>query len=92
VLRYFESREAVLLELLDRAAREWLEQLAGELRAGLSADAEPPQRGDQLAPTIATSLSARPVSCALVSAEAEVLEQIAANYKRRSRTSLSWSP
>ena len=31
VLRYFESREAVLLELLDAAWRDWLDQLAGEL-------------------------------------------------------------
>ena len=31
VLRYFESREAVLLELLDALSREWLDQLATEL-------------------------------------------------------------
>jgi AcrR family transcriptional regulator len=87
VLRYFESREAVLLELLDRASREWLEQLADELAAGVAADADPLERGDQLAATIATSLSARPVLCDLISSQAAVLEhnvspQIAANYKR----------
>ena len=31
VLRYFESREAVLLELLDHFLQEWLTELAGEL-------------------------------------------------------------
>jgi hypothetical protein len=81
------SREAVLLELLDRAWREWLEQLADELRAGVRADAGPRERGDQLAATIATSLSARPVLCDLISSQAAVLEhnvspQIAADYKR----------
>jgi AcrR family transcriptional regulator len=45
VLRYFESREAVLLELLDAASREWLGQLPGELaeaeaRAEVEAQAE----------------------------------------------------
>src|SRR3954451_10825730 len=34
VLRYFETREAVLLELLDAAWREWLDGLAAELRGG----------------------------------------------------------
>ena len=31
VLRYFESREAVLLELLDSAWQDWLAQLDAEL-------------------------------------------------------------
>ena len=35
VLRYFESREAVLLELLDHFLQEWLTELAGELAAGI---------------------------------------------------------
>ena len=34
VLRYFESREAVLLELLDAAWREWLDALADALPPG----------------------------------------------------------
>jgi AcrR family transcriptional regulator len=37
VLRYFESREAVLLDLLDAAEREWLDQLDAELSAQLDA-------------------------------------------------------
>src|SRR5580704_13371703 len=36
VLRYFESREAVLLELLDSAWQEWLTQLAQDLDAAVS--------------------------------------------------------
>src|SRR5215212_6142162 len=34
VLRYFESREAVLLELLDTAWREWLDALVVALPPG----------------------------------------------------------
>src|SRR5580658_4524790 len=34
VLRYFESREAVLLELLDRAWQEWLAELGQSLGVG----------------------------------------------------------
>lgn len=87
VLRYFESREAVLLELLDVAAREWLEELDGELAQAVQATAPAADRGDQVAATIAVSLAARPVLCDLISAQAAVLErnvsaQVAAEYKR----------
>src|SRR4029450_4387799 len=37
VLRYFDSREAVLLELLARSSREWFAQLATELPSGVRA-------------------------------------------------------
>ncbi len=87
VLRYFESREAVLLELLDAASREWLEQLDDAFAAAVDAGAAPTERGDQLAAAIATSLAAYPVLCGLISAQAAVLEhnvspQVAAKYKR----------
>src|ERR1700759_3115651 len=49
VLRYFESREAVLLELLDARSREWLEYLAAALPTAVDPSATPPERGDQLA-------------------------------------------
>ena len=39
VLRYFESREAVLLELLDDFLGSWLAELADELAAGIDAHA-----------------------------------------------------
>jgi AcrR family transcriptional regulator len=87
VLRYFESREAVLLELLHTAAREWLTQLEQELPAVVSAQAPAAGRGDQLAAALAASLAARPVLCDLASAQSAVLErnvspQVAAQYKR----------
>src|SRR5580692_2966523 len=49
VLRYFESREAVLLELLDSAWQEWLAALEADLGAAVDATAPPARRGDQLA-------------------------------------------
>jgi len=87
VLRYFESREAVLLELLDSAWREWLGQLDGDLARSVDAGAPVAVRGDQLAAAIAASLAARPVLCDLISAQAAVLERnvspkVAAEYKR----------
>lgn len=87
VLRYFESREAVLLELLDVASREWLEHLEGALPAGVDADAPLPGRADQMVAALAASLADRPVLCDLTSAQAAVLERnvspaVAAEYKR----------
>src|SRR5690349_294708 len=49
VLRYFESREAVLLELLDIFLERWLAELAEELAAGIEADAAPEVRAGRLA-------------------------------------------
>jgi AcrR family transcriptional regulator len=87
VLRYFESREAVLLELLDAASREWLELLDDTLTAAVDTSAASSERCDQLAATLAASLTARPVLCDLISTQAAVLEhnvspQVAAQYKR----------
>nr|WP_046496335.1 TetR family transcriptional regulator [Streptomyces odonnellii] len=87
VLRYFESREAVLLELLDAAMSEWLADLDEVLTGAVDADAPLPERGDQLAAALAASLADRPVLCDLVGAQAAVLErnvspQVAAGYKR----------
>ncbi|MEV0776560.1 TetR family transcriptional regulator [Streptomyces sp. NPDC050433] len=87
VLRYFESREAVLLELLDIACQEWQEYLEGALASGVDADAPLPERGDQVADVLAASLADRPVLCDLMSAQAAVLERnvspaVAAEYKR----------
>jgi AcrR family transcriptional regulator len=87
VLRYFESREAVLLELLDSAWQEWLAQLEANLGSAVDAAAPAAERGDQLAAAIATTLAAQPVLCDLLSAQAAVLERnispkVAAQYKR----------
>jgi AcrR family transcriptional regulator len=75
VLRYFESREAVLLELLDSAWQDWLAQLEDDLDGAVDAGAPPAVRGDRLAAAIATSLAAQPVLCDLISAQAAVLER-----------------
>ncbi|MDR6324380.1 TetR/AcrR family transcriptional regulator [Actinoplanes couchii] len=87
VLRYFESREAVLLELLDTEMRDWLTQLetTSEPVAGTARE-----RGDQLADVLVTSLTSRPTLCDLISVQAAVLEhnvstEVALHYKRASR-------
>jgi AcrR family transcriptional regulator len=82
VLRYFESREAVLLELVDTATKEWLQSLDDA-----PIDGPVLARGDHMIATLVASLVARPVLCDLVSTQAAVLEhnvspQIAAQYKR----------
>jgi AcrR family transcriptional regulator len=89
VLRYFESREAVLLELLDSAWQDWLVQLDKDLADAVDATAPPAGRADQLAVAVAASLASRPMLCDLISAQAAVLEhnvspQVAAQYKRAS--------
>lgn len=89
VLRYFESREAVLLELLDSAWRDWLAQLEKDLESAVDAAAPLPGRSDQLATGLASSLASRPMLCDLIGAQAAVLErnvspQVAAQYKRAS--------
>jgi AcrR family transcriptional regulator len=94
VLRYFESREAVLLELLDSAWQDWLAQLDSELADAVVAGDPVPSRADQLAAAVAASLAARPMLCDLISAQAAVLErnvspQVAAQYKRASIAGIS---
>jgi AcrR family transcriptional regulator len=89
VLRYFESREAVLLELLDSAWQDWLVRLEADLADAVEVAAPLAERADQLAAAVAASLAARPMLCDLISAQAAVLErnvspQVAAQYKRAS--------
>jgi AcrR family transcriptional regulator len=74
VLRYFDSREAVLLELLDSLTREWLEHLSRQLPSAVNARAGFERRAEQLAGALARSLAERPVLCDLISAQAGVLE------------------
>ncbi|WNI14852.1 TetR/AcrR family transcriptional regulator [Actinacidiphila sp. ITFR-21] len=87
VLRYFESREAVLLDLLGDASRGWLTDLEAEFAAAVDTAAGARERADTVAAVLASSLAARPVLCDLVSAQAAVLERnvsarIAAQYKQ----------
>lgn len=87
VLRYFESREAVLLELLDHAWKGWTADLPDLLTAGIDAEAAAEERGEQFAAVIGDSLAERRMLCDLLSAQAGVLEhnvspEVAARYKR----------
>ncbi len=76
VLRYFPSREAVLLRLLDRETRAWLDVVEARL-------------DDGIARAIASAAADRPVFCDLAASSAAVLErnvsgEVAADYKRSS--------
>ena len=85
VLRYFESREAVLLELFDREYRAWLDELQSRLEH-LTAT-EPRDRIEEIATAVAESVDSRPVFCELCASAPGVLEHnvsatVAADYKR----------
>ncbi|MFF7144706.1 TetR family transcriptional regulator [Streptomyces sp. SID2888] len=87
VLRYFESREAILLELLDYAWQQWTADLPEVLGAGIDAKAAVGERGEQFATAVTASLAEHRVLCDLLSAQAGVLEhnvspEVAARYKR----------
>ena len=71
VLRYVESREAALLDLLHARAHEWLDALADQPVTSGPAQ----QRADGVADLIATTLTARPVLCDLLGAQTAVLER-----------------
>lgn len=94
VLRYFESREAVLLELLDHFLSEWLTELAGELAAGVDEKLPMAERAAAVAEVLSRSLSGRVTLCELFGAQGGVLEhnvsvEVVARYKRQSMEHLS---
>ncbi|MDF3309708.1 TetR family transcriptional regulator [Rhodococcus sp. T2V] len=72
VLRYFESREAVLLVLLDGELEEWSAELT-QIVVGSKAALR--RRSAKLAKQMAATMAARPVLCDLISAQAAVLER-----------------
>jgi AcrR family transcriptional regulator len=74
VLRYFETREAVLLELYDSAWKAWLDRLETTLPAA-SAEGDTRTRYERVAASLAASLVADPLLCELVSVSASVLER-----------------
>jgi AcrR family transcriptional regulator len=91
VLRYFESREAVLLELLDDFLGSWLAELTDELAAGIEADAAPDVRAARLAELLSRSLANHKVLCDLFGAQGGVLEHNVSVevVKRHKRASLA---
>lgn len=85
VLRYFESREAILLELLDRSWQDWNRGLSDVLPQP-AADLE--GRCARLTQVYIDSLVLRPVLCDLLAAQAGVLEHnvsvdVATRFKER---------
>lgn len=69
VYRYFESRESLLLELLEDQWKGWLEDFALEVPAGVTQDLP------TLCARIAESLGRQPLLCTLMAALPSVLEQ-----------------
>ena len=75
VLRHFDSREAVLLELLAQSVHDWIAHLEAELPRAVRRRAGFDRRAAQLAGAVAASLAARPVLCDLMSTQSAVLER-----------------
>jgi AcrR family transcriptional regulator len=93
VLRYFESREAVLLDLLDYFLRTWLPELSDELAAGIDPSLSAVERSGQLAEVLSRSLAGRTMLCDLFGAQSGVLEhnvsvEVVMRHKRASLGSL----
>lgn len=87
VLRYFESREAVLLELLSLQAQDLLAEAAGQLPARIDRTHPAPTRAKSLASGLAMSLASHEMLCELLSAQAGILEhnvstEAIAHYKQ----------
>jgi AcrR family transcriptional regulator len=94
VLRYFESREAVLLELLDDHFGRWLQELDEKLQNGVEAQAEVPTRAQQLADVLSRSLADQSTMLDLFGAQGGVLEhnvstEVVRQHKRSSLSRLA---
>lgn len=91
VLRYFETREAVLLSLLDDVYTAWLDEVEGALAAARQAgdaDASRAASVERVADVIARTIDERPMLSELIANASTVLEhnvsaRIAADYKIR---------
>jgi AcrR family transcriptional regulator len=93
VLRYFESREAVLLDLLEQSARDFLTDVGDPLRSLDDAHEPVAAKIETVASALTVSFAARPMLCELISAQASVLEHnisidVATRYKEGARDSL----
>jgi AcrR family transcriptional regulator len=92
VLNYFESREAVLLELANTELDAWVDELASAL-SGISPDEPLAQRSELIVAGAVRTLAERPVLCDLISAQGSVLERnvstdVVLAYKRAAAASL----
>ncbi|TDD61971.1 TetR/AcrR family transcriptional regulator [Kribbella antibiotica] len=74
VLKYFDSREAILLELSGTELLAWVDDLAAGV-AAMPSSASLAERSALLVEVVVSSVSARPVLCDLISAQASVLER-----------------
>ncbi|RDI31634.1 TetR/AcrR family transcriptional regulator [Lentzea flaviverrucosa] len=74
VLRYFESREAVLLDLMDDRTATWLTALEQELAHAVDLDRKAVERAGQTADVLGRSLAAQTALCDLYGAQGGVLE------------------
>jgi AcrR family transcriptional regulator len=92
VLRYFESREAVLFELLERAMGRWLAEVSDELAAGVDPGGSVRERGDRVAAVLGASLARQSVLCDLLNAQTNVLEHNVSVgvVLRHKRSALAW--
>ncbi|AGZ44741.1 TetR/AcrR family transcriptional regulator [Actinoplanes friuliensis] len=93
MLRYFESREAVLLDLMDDRTATWLTELEQEL-AVVDPDRSGEERAEQVADVLSRSLAARTVLCDLYGAQGGVLEhnvsvEVVRRHKRASLANLA---
>jgi AcrR family transcriptional regulator len=90
VLNYFDSREAVLLELSSSELSAWVQDLATALPDTSRGPVD--ERADRLVAAIVGTLTKRPVLCDLISTQAAVLErnittETALSFKRAAKVS-----
>jgi AcrR family transcriptional regulator len=92
---YFESREAVLLDLLSEAAGRFRVEVGESLADGVDPADPVGVRADRVADRLARAFADRPLLCELLGAQTAILEhnvsvEVALRYKRSSRDSIQW--
>jgi AcrR family transcriptional regulator len=94
VLRYFESREAILLDLLSQLAQDLYVEVSEGIPAAVDAEAGVRQRVASTAAALAAAFARHGMLCELLAAQAGVLErnvstETIARYKREGYESLA---
>ena len=87
VLRYFPSREAILLSLLTQESEDFVTEVSQRLATRPDRRRTVLRRGELVAEVLVAALEERPVLCDLLSAQAAVLErnitvEVATDFKR----------